>query len=149
MSEEKTPFPCLGAACPNHCCGAYEGITPNLQSLGPVKFSEIILLPEDAENLRNANFGHLILVKEDGIARIKTAPDGTCAALVDGKCDVYDCRPAICRAYPLYLDMYVGVCALKECPGVTSQMTLENHPDALKSLLDVYQYWIDCYRQKK
>lgn len=148
MSEGKTSFSSLGAACPNHCCGAYDGISPNLQPLGTVKFSEIILLPEDEQCLRNAHHDHLILVGEDGIARIRTAPDGTCAALENGVCAVYQNRPTICRAYPFYLDMYAGVCRLQECPGGISEMTPEDYPDMLKSMLDIYRFRISFYEQK-
>ena len=112
-------------------------------------FSEINLLPDDFERLKSAHLEHLIVCKEDNIMRIRTEADGTCAALEDGKCTIYDNRPAICRAYPLYLDMYVGVCALKECSGVPANMGIKPDSEALRSLLDIYQYWIDYYRNPK
>ena len=141
-------FRCLGKECPNHCCGAYEGISPNLRPLGDVQMSEIILLPKDVDALESNGYSDLIRRDDSGNARIDTAPDGTCAALVDGSCSVYACRPAICRAYPLYLDMFSGVCGLTECKAVTDDMRAEEHPEALESLLDIYQYWIDLYRKK-
>lgn len=141
-------FHCLGKECPNHCCGSYDGISPNLKPLGNVQMSEIILLPKDVDALERAGYSHLICRDANGNTRIDTAPDGTCAALVDGKCSVYACRPAICRAYPLYLDMYSGVCALTECKAVPDDMRLEDCPEALENLLDIYQYWIDYYRKK-
>lgn len=149
MNDKKCNFSCLGKNCPNHCCGAYEGITPNLQALGNVSFTEIILLPKDVELLLKGGYKNLIKMKEQGIASITTGEDGTCAALHNGRCSIYEYRPSICRAYPLYLDMYVGACALKECPCVDEKVQIENHPEALENLLDVYQYWIDSYRKKK
>ena len=141
-------FCCLGADCPNHCCGAYDGISSNLKPLGNVKMSEIILLPQDMEAMEKAGAGHFIQRNENGVAVMYTAPDGTCAALKDGRCSIYECRPAICKAYPLYLDMFSGVCALGECKAVTPDLQADDLGDALKYLLDIYQYWIDLYRQK-
>ena len=140
-------FNCLGKDCPNHCCGAYDGITSVLRPLGQVTMSEIILLPQDVRRLIDAGYAQLVREGEDGIARIDTAPDGTCAALVDGRCSVYEYRPAICRAYPLYIDMYSGVCALTECPAVPPDMRPEDYPEAMEALLDIYQYWIGRYRK--
>ena len=141
-------FRCLGKDCPNHCCGAYDGFSPVLRPLGSVRMSEIILLPEDVKALQNAGYDHLIQWGQDGIAKILTAPDGTCAALQDGKCSVYAQRPAICRAYPLYMDMYSGVCALTECKAIPEEMPLEEYKEELRNLLNIYQYWIDFYKKK-
>ena len=144
MSE----FCCWGKDCPNHCCGPYDGVSPNLRPLGSVKMSEIILLPKDVEALKEAGCHDIICRDDSGIDRIDTAPDGTCAALIDGKCSIYSCRPTICKAYPLYLDMFTGVCALTECCAVSDKMSLDEQPEMLESLLDIYQYWIDYYRTR-
>ena len=141
-------FRCLGSDCPNHCCGPYSGISPLLRPLGHVKMSEIILLPQDAEALKAAGAERFIRQNENGVMIMDTSPDGTCAALKNGRCEVYDSRPAICKAYPLYLDMFAGVCALEECKAVSSDLRPEDLGDALRNLLDIYQYWIDFYRQK-
>lgn len=119
-----------------------------MNPLGSIGFSEIILLPEDVNRLKEAGYEHLIRTNTEKIATIHTAPDGTCAALKDGRCDIYDARPAICRAYPLYLDMFVGACTLNECKAVPSNPQLSHYEGALSSLLDIYQFWIDYYRKK-
>lgn len=147
MSQNKQKFNCLGAACPNHCCGAYTGISPNLQTTGSTLFSEIVLLPEDVSRIQEAGYEHLIVHKNDKLSCIKTAPDGTCAALSNGRCAIYDYRPSICRAYPLYLDMYTGVCLLKECPGVSEDISIADFSYNLNYLLNIYQYWINFYRK--
>ena len=141
-------FICLGKECPNHCCGPYNGISPNLRSLSGVQMSEIILLPKDIDRIKNAGLSHLIQIKGNGVHTISTASDGTCIALKDGRCSIYDFRPAICRAYPLYLDMFSGVCVLTECPVVPKDIHLDDHSDALENLLDIYQYWINFYRKQ-
>lgn len=119
-----------------------------MQPLGNIDFSEIVLLPEDVNRLKEAGCEGLIRTNAEGIATILTAPDGTCAALKDGRCAIYDARPAICRAYPLYLDMFTGACTLNECKAVPSDLKLSDCKEALASLLDIYQYWICYYRDK-
>ena len=138
-------FSCLMADCPSHCCKTYNGISPNLHPLGNVSMTEIVLLPTDVKRLQEAGCENLIVVGKDDISRIRTAPDGTCSALCDGVCSIYEHRPAICRAYPLYLDLYTGVCLLKECPAVPKNATVEDFPNELKNLLDIYNYWITRY----
>jgi len=109
--------------------------------------TEIILLPKDIDRLTQAGYSHLIRKYPNGMARLDTATDGTCVALIDGRCSVYSCRPAICRAYPLYLDMFSGVCALTECKAVPDDMQLDDYAEELENLLDIYQFWIDQYRK--
>ena len=141
-------FRCLGKECPSHCCGPYGGVCDNLRPLGSVRMSEIILLPKDTVALERAGYSHLIRRDASGITKIDTAPDGTCAALADGRCSVYAYRPAICRAYPLYLDMFSGVCTLTECKAVPDDICLEDYPEMLENLLEIYLHWIDFYRKK-
>ena len=145
--SKKTCFNCLGAACPNHCCGAYNAVSPSLRTLGEVQPTEIVLLPKDVEQLEAAGLHDLIRRGNDGHWRIITESDGRCAALKNGECSIYESRPSICKAYPLYMDMYTGACVLKECPGAAENMRLEDFQEAMNSLLDVYQYWIDHYRK--
>jgi len=139
-------FDCLGSSCPNHCCGAFDGITPNLKSVEGRSFSDIILTPEDERSLREGGYDSYIVRGADGVARIKTAEDGTCSALKDGKCLVYEHRPSICKAYPLYLDMFSGLCFVNECVAFTEDIDVDDCRVALGSLLDLYEFWIDHYR---
>ena len=141
-------FDCLGKDCPNHCCGAYGAISDKLQSMSGVKFSEIILTDSDVQKIQNAGLERYILCGKDGLYRIKTHEDGACYALEDGKCAVYSVRPSICIAYPLYLDMFVGLCYLNECPAFSESISVSDTHDALLNLLDIYQYWIDYYRKQ-
>lgn len=138
---------CVGLACPNHCCGAFEGASASFRPLEDRLFSEIILLPEDEAALRDGGFESYAVRGADGIARIKTAPDGTCSALRNGKCSVYSCRPAICKAYPLDLDMFVGACVSKDCP-VSSGIDITACPEELAHLISVYEFWIARYKRQ-
>lgn len=148
MEENIKNFKCLGKDCPNHCCGPFDGISDKLKELSGVNFSEIILLPEDVERIKKTGKGNYIVSGENGIYKIKTHEDGTCFALKDGKCTIYEQRPAICKAYPLYIDMFAGLCYVNECSAFNSVLKSEEYKNALKSLLDIYKYWIKIYEKE-
>ncbi len=142
-------FICLGGNCPNHCCKDYEGFADKLIPLNGITFSEIILTDEDVERLKAINREDLIIQNSHGICKIRTHEGGICYALMNGKCEVYDARPSICRAYPFYLDFFAGLCALRECPAFSSDITPETDmKNAVMSLIDVYQYWINLWKKR-
>lgn len=141
-------FHCLSERCPNHCCGPFSGISDNLRPMNGINFSEIILLPEDVQRIRSIGCADMIEEAPIGIMTLKTAEDGTCAALGNGRCKIYEARPEICRAYPLYLDMFAGVCAVTECKAFGKDITIDQCQGAAETLLKVYQYWIDFLKDK-
>lgn len=146
MCENIKNFSCLGEKCPKHCCGSFYGISDSLRPMNGIKFSEIILLPEDVRKMQEAGHHDLIKQASNGIMVIKTGEDGTCSALKNGKCQIYEARPAICRAYPLYLDMFAGVCSVTECKAFGENITVDQCGEALEALLKIYQYWIEYWR---
>lgn len=141
MNAEK--FRCKGIKCKNHCCGAYDGVSQNLIPINGIKSSEIILLPKDVEKIRECGREDLIKSGDNGISTIKTYKDGTCYALKNGKCEIYANRPSICKAYPLYLDMFTGVNRIKECEAFVGDICVSDCGDSLKALIDVYQFWVN------
>lgn len=147
MSENIKNFICLGKNCPKHCCGSFNGISDSLRPMCGIEFSEIILLPEDVRKLQEAGYNNLIKQASNGMMIINTDEDGTCGALKDGICQIYNVRPAICRAYPLYLDMFAGVCVATECKAIGENITVDQCEGALEALLKIYQYWIDYCKE--
>ena len=137
-------FHCLGLECPNHCCGDFNGFSGRLTSLSGIDFTEIILTEKDKLRLEKASLNNLIVDNATGIFTIKTSEKGTCAALQDGRCTIYEFRPAICRAFPLYLDFYVGLCVDKMCPAFDGQRN-DDYKEALENLIEVYSFWINYY----
>lgn len=142
---QKKEFTCLGKKCPNHCCGDFKGFSDYLKSLSGISFTEIILTNKDKEILEEASLDHLIVDKGKGVCTIKTSPNGTCIALQEGECSIYENRPSICKAFPLYLDLYVGLCADKMCPSFIEREEISEYKESLKSMLDIYSFWIDYY----
>lgn len=145
---QKKEFKCMCEKCPNHCCGSFDGISKRLRATGPISFQEILLLPQDREALCAINREDLIVEKENDLAVIKTAPDGTCEALENGKCGIYSARPTICRCYPLYMDLFTGICVDENCPAVNDMFYETVVAEAKEALLKVYEYWIKYYIQQ-
>ena len=139
-------FKCLGNTCPNHCCGSFNGISNRLTSISDVCYSDIILLPNDVENIRRIGREDLIAKAANGLSKLKTYEDGTCHALKDGRCLIYEARPAICKAFPLYLDMFAGISYINDCPAFSEKINQEFYDRSKNSLLDIYQFWIDFYK---
>ena len=146
--NEKPIFKCLKNECPSHCCGDFMGISDRLISLSGLNFSEIILTQEDKERLEKASLSKLIVKRNDGLFTIKTSKGGTCAALFDGQCSIYELRPSICKAFPLYLDLYVGLCADKSCPQSGVLKEYPEYKESLRSLIDIYSFWIEYYSKR-
>lgn len=147
MSPGKHHFKCLGPDCHSHCCSVYSGFDDRLRSSEGNLFSEIILTDDDVNQITEAGYGELIRSSANGRHKvISTAPDGVCFALNNGICSIYESRPAICRAYPLYLDMFAGMTEQKECPEVESSGIMKKDSQTVEALLSVYEYWLDYYR---
>lgn len=142
-------FDCLGNDCKNHCCKSYSGMESKMRQLSGISFEKIILLPDDIAKIKDIGRTDLLAdPPSNGIVTIKTAKDGTCAALVNGRCSIYNNRPAICHAYPLYLDMFTGVCVLNECEAAASVDYLSELKANLFSLMEIYRFWIDYYEKE-
>ena len=84
-------------------------------------------------------------IDDNGLGHIKTAPDGHCFAFQNGKCSINGFKPTICKAYPLYLDLFIGLCAHKECPAVTSAQNIVSFTDELVPFLDMCEFWLNYY----
>lgn len=135
-------FQCLGEACPSNCCGAFNGVSNKLKSMHGINPSKIILLPRDIELLKEISREDLIISK-DNFNFLQTYKDGRCHALAKGKCSIYQQRPSICRAYPFYFDMFMGLCVDTNCPGIREihgDCTVED--EYYNYLVSVYQYWM-------
>ena len=74
--------------------------------------------------------------------------DGTCTAYLNGKCSIHSVKPTICQAFPFYVDMFVGLCAITTCPGFGAGWTkidkLSSEVEAAKSM---YNYWLSMIHQ--
>lgn len=133
---------CLGAECPNNCCGPFVGLHTTLKPIANIRHSEIILLPEDVERLVEISRKDLIK-KQNTNYFIKTKEDGTCFALSEGSCTIYPARPTLCRAYPFYIDLFTGLSMHVTCPGIGKGITPLNEIEPyLEAVKTVYNYWL-------
>lgn len=142
--DGKINFTCLREECPNSCCGPFGGVQRGIDSVDGREFSEIVLTPEDANCLNASGSSHLIELTVAGHYRMRLLEDGTCSALKNGRCSIHTMKPTLCRAFPFYVDMFVGLCAVTECPGFESGWTrIEKLQDEIKAAKQMYRFWLD------
>lgn len=142
--DGKINFACLREDCPSSCCGPFGGVQRGIDSVEGREFSEIALTGEDASRLLAAGCSHLIEFTEAGHYRMRLLEDGTCSALKDGRCSIHKIKPTLCRAFPFYVDMFVGLCGVTECPGFGSGWTkIEDLQAEVKAAKEMYSFWLD------
>ncbi|MFY9619759.1 MAG: YkgJ family cysteine cluster protein [Pyrinomonadaceae bacterium] len=147
--DGKINFVCLQQECPESCCGPFGGVQRGIESIEGRSFSEIILTAEDSGRLLAAGESYLIEMVEEGKYRMKLLEDGTCSALEDGKCSIHRLKPTVCRAFPFYVDMFVGVCAVTTCPGFGAGWTdIEDLTQEIEASGEMYQFWLDSIKRK-
>lgn len=142
---ENIPFKCHGETCSFQCCGDYDGAENVLKPLSSRSFKDIILTEKDVEVIKLHGMEQLVFWDKDGLGHIKTTPDGYCFAYKNGKCVINEFKPTICKAYPLYMDIFVGLCVHKECPAVTSEQSLNSFSAELVPFLEMCEFWIHYY----
>jgi len=73
--------------------------------------------------------------------------DGSCKAFINGQCFIHDFKPSICRAFPFYIDMFVGLCVVSgSCPGVGAGWTLlEDIRPEINAAKSIYNFWVNEY----
>jgi len=129
--------------CPNNCCGPFAGVQRGLESLEGLKFSEIFLVEEDIPRIIQAGHSHYIETLDGRDYKMKLRDDGSCLAFRDGRCSIHQIKPILCRAFPFYIDMFVGLCAVTVCPGFESGWTpLEDVMNEIESAKRMYAFWL-------
>jgi Fe-S-cluster containining protein len=136
-------FSCLQQECPSSCCGPFGGVKLGIDSIEGREFSEILLTPADYSKIVQAGHSNLIERTAAGDYRMRLEEDGTCCALKEGLCSINDVKPTICRAFPFYVDMFVGLCGITDCPGFGAGWTkVENLQDEVNAAKEMYTFWL-------
>ncbi len=147
FQDGKLNFKCLRGKCPKPCCGPFAGVSGDFESLLGRRFHEILLTTEDANLIRRfvgpERFRRLVVQHEEAGEReyaIKLKEDMSCPFWkYNGECEINLVKPAVCRAFPLYVDMFTGLCIIKTCPGVGQGWTTpEETQRMLDALSEVY-----------
>jgi Fe-S-cluster containining protein len=140
----KVNFVCLKEECPSSCCGPFGGVQKGIDSVEGREFSEIVLTPDDTRRLLANGHSHLIELTRSGTYRMRLHEDSTCVAFKNGRCSINDVKPTVCRAFPFYVDMFVGLCGVTECPGFgAGWTTIEKLSNEIQASKEMYQYWLD------
>lgn len=134
---------CLKDKCPNPCCGPFGGVSADFASIFALRPSEIALTYDDERRIvellgreAEASMEHR---GDEAFVQLNT--DGSCPYWQKGFCAIHAAKPSVCRAYPLYLDMFTGLNIITLCPGIGSGWTTKDELDAmLRALADVYEF---------
>jgi len=136
-------FVCLREKCPESCCGPFGGAQKGIDSVDGRSFSEIVLTHEDSRRILNAGLANLVERGGDGRFRMKLLGDGTCTALEGGKCSIQEVKPTVCRAFPFYVDMFVGLCGVTACSGFGQGWTrIESLSGEVNAARQMYEFWL-------
>jgi len=141
-------FRCKKQECDINCCGKFGGITDNLIPIGGREFTEIILTKNDLHALLQSKYSEYVYIASDGLGRVKTDSNGECQAYRNRQCEINEFKPTICKSFPLYLDLFIGLCAIKSCPP-TEQKLLENdYKSEIKSFIEICEFWVEHYKER-
>lgn len=155
IKNGKINFSCRMHLCKQSCCGPFAGISEELSNVDKRPFDEIVLTPADYKRIYDN--GYVNLIEEDiseqtgkRYYKMALASDGTCLALKNGLCSVNSIKPTLCKAFPFYIDMFSGLCAIK-CDGFSDDYwtETENCRYALDAAREMYEFWIDFYLSDK
>jgi len=145
--DGKINFACLREECPNSCCGPFGGVQHGISSVTGREFSEIILTPDDAPRITDAGYSDFTERGEDGFYRMRLLADGTCSAFKNGRCSIHPVKPTVCRAFPFYVDMFVGLCGVTSCPGFGAGWTdLDRLRSEFEAARRMYTFWLESLR---
>ncbi|MFA7319552.1 MAG: YkgJ family cysteine cluster protein [Parcubacteria group bacterium] len=140
---------CIGAKCNKNCCGHFVDKIPSYVSLENIKHDEIILLPKEVKKYDSNKLAHhAVNIRGNTYIKLNNS-DRSCPFLDRGKCSRYSLRPALCRAYPFYIDLFSGINIDLSCPGVGGGWTkVADIKDNLESLVMVYTKHIKDIKSK-
>jgi len=153
--DGKINFCCKRELCGHSCCGPFCGVTKELDNIDKRPFDEIVLTEEDYRRLYENGYADLI---EEGYSaemkkkyyKMALEPDGTCKALIDGRCSIHAINPTLCKAFPFYFDMFSGLCAIK-CEGFTPNVwsDLKEFTENFENAKKMYEFWLNFYCSDK
>lgn len=151
VKDGKINFRCKAQGCKHSCCGPFAGISSELTNIDGRPFDEIVLTEEDYAKMCEKGYLHLV---EEGVSKVNgkkyfkmaLKEDGTCKALQDGRCSIYEVSPTLCKAFPFYFDMFSGLCAI-DCEGFSDEhwVDIECFESYIECAKKMYQYWMEFY----
>lgn len=143
IKNGKINFVCLIDKCPNSCCGPFGGVQRGIDSIDGIEFSEIVITNSDSKKIIASGYSLYIELCGDKYYKMKLLEDGTCSAFINGRCAIHLVKPTICRAFPFYIDMFVGLCVTTTCPGFGAGWTnLDNLETEINSTKEMYDFWL-------
>jgi Fe-S-cluster containining protein len=121
-----------------------------LLSLCKHKFSDIALSRENADYIiKIGKKNKIYLDRKTGLWFVKPNKDNSCPFHIKGLCKIYESQPPMCKAYPLYLDPFAGLCIDASCPGAGKGWTkMKDLKKEISALEEINNLWIKAIKQK-
>lgn len=150
----KINFECKLDHCKKCCCGPFSGINSRLSNVEGRPFNEIVLTEEDYDLLYS--YGRADLIKTGTFSMngkkyytMALNEDGSCKAWIEGRCSINKYKPTLCRAFPFYIDMFSGLCAIM-CEGFTDEVCtdMDDMWPSLDAARKMYEFWVKFYRDE-
>lgn len=105
--------------CKKNCCGnKFIGLKEAFKNSDPNIFCQILLSQEEVNRIVEYG-GEKYIEHNNGISYMSLNQDNSCKAFKDGKCDIYNVRPDVCKLYPFYFDPFCGIVIDKNCEKYT------------------------------
>jgi Fe-S-cluster containining protein len=141
-------FRCKKKECDISCCGKFSGITDKIVPIGQREFNEIILTNNDLQVLLQSKYSDYVYISYDGLGRVKTDSNGKCRAFSNDQCEINEFKPTICKCFPLYLDLFIGLCTIKSCPSTMEGLLENDYKSEIKSFIEMCEFWIGYYKER-
>jgi len=141
---EKVKFKCTGCKCKKSCCGPFKGVAQNMKSLSKHGFSDIALSKKSYDYIHQRGLReHLVRDHHLKMWFIKLNEDKSCPFFKQGQCSIYEGKPPICSAYPLYLDPFGGLAVDTNCEGITIGGQKSGFRMEKKALKEAYELYLE------
>jgi Fe-S-cluster containining protein len=111
-SKLQIHWKCLKEKCPTNCCGSFENKLPFHTPINKIEHDDILLMFDEVKNFTDKD-----KFLKDGSYFLNLNKDRSCKFFKNNTCSCYDVRPAVCRAYPFYIDLFSGLNIDTSCPG--------------------------------
>jgi len=146
IKNKKLNWKCIDKNCNNHCCKSFKKQSKEFKNhyacLKDIDYNEIILIEDEIKKFHK---NEIKKIYDEYYLSIKN--DGFCPFLENEKCNIYNKRPAMCKAYPFYFDPFRGMGVDRKCPGINQGWTsLAEIKKYLSAAEKLYKYQIKKYK---
>lgn len=133
--------------CKRNCCGnKFEGLEKAFKHENPDIFDQILLSQEEVDRITDFG-GEKYIEYKNGLPYITLNNDCSCRAFKDGKCEIYEVRPDVCKLYPFYFDPFAGILVDKNCKGYVQEDFNNASADEKEKIFNLVKNRIELFEK--